>query len=274
LNPYQVILADCPWQYRDTCDDGERGAVHKYPVMSTAELCALPVSRLADHDCALFLWATFPNIGEALAVMDAWGFTYSTAAFLWVKTAPASALQRARSALTSSLPTLLEPARIARDSLAELRRTLRATIPKPARVELLETAARIAETLKPLRTVPLARVLLAELQDADALSLGLKWGMGQSTRSNAEVCLLGLRGNLDRVSAGVHSVVMAPAPVHSAKPPEVHRRIVKLLGERRRIELFARTRFPGYDAWGNEVPGGNDIDLLNLPLMGQLPLLP
>lgn len=31
------------------------------------------------------MWATFPNIGEAIKVMEAWGFTYKTAAFVWVK---------------------------------------------------------------------------------------------------------------------------------------------------------------------------------------------
>ena len=31
------------------------------------------------------MWATFPNITEAIKVMEAWGFTYKTAAFVWVK---------------------------------------------------------------------------------------------------------------------------------------------------------------------------------------------
>ena len=31
------------------------------------------------------MWATFPNISEALKVMKAWGFTYKTAAFVWIK---------------------------------------------------------------------------------------------------------------------------------------------------------------------------------------------
>lgn len=48
---------------------------------------------------------------------------------------------------------------------------------------------------------------------------------------------------------------------HSAKPVEVHQRIERLLGERRRVELFARRRRDGWDAWGNEVPGGNDVCL-------------
>ena len=34
---------------------------------------------------ACFMWATFPNIAEAIKVLEAWGFTYKTAAFVWVK---------------------------------------------------------------------------------------------------------------------------------------------------------------------------------------------
>ena len=50
-------------------------------------------------------------------------------------------------------------------------------------------------------------------------------------------------------------VVLAPRPGnrHSAKPPEIRQRIVELLGDVPRIELFARDRVDGWDAWGNEV---------------------
>lgn len=49
----------------------------------------------------------------------------------------------------------------------------------------------------------------------------------------------------------------APRPnnVHSAKPALFRDRIVELFGENvRRVELFARTTHPGWDAWGNECP--------------------
>jgi N6-adenosine-specific RNA methylase IME4 len=81
----------------------------------------------------------------------------------------------------------------------------------------------------------------------------LFWGMGNWTRSNTEVCLLGVRGKPRRLSAGVHSVVQAPLRAHSQKPDEVRERIVALLGDVPRLELFARDRAPGWDAWGNEV---------------------
>ncbi len=54
--------------------------------MALDGLKALPVGRLADDDCTLFLWATHPKMREALEVIEAWGFRYVTCAFLWVKT--------------------------------------------------------------------------------------------------------------------------------------------------------------------------------------------
>ena len=41
--------------------------------------------------------------------------------------------------------------------------------------------------------------------------------------------------------------------LHSRKPEEVRQNIVSLLGNRPRIELFARERSDGWDAWGHEV---------------------
>ena len=53
--------------------------------MSIDELCALPVETLAEKDCLLFLWATFPQLPEALRLIRAWGFTFKTVAFVWLK---------------------------------------------------------------------------------------------------------------------------------------------------------------------------------------------
>lgn len=81
----------------------------------------------------------------------------------------------------------------------------------------------------------------------------LKWGMGNWTRANAELCLLGIRGRPERASAAVHSVIEAESVRHSEKPAETRERIVRLCGDLPKIELFARQRVPGWDAWGNEV---------------------
>jgi N6-adenosine-specific RNA methylase IME4 len=79
-------------------------------------------------------------------------------------------------------------------------------------------------------------------------------GMGNWTRANAELCVLGTRGHIKRVSAGVRQVVMSPITSHSEKPSIVRGHIVALMGDLPRVELFARQRAAGWDCWGNEVP--------------------
>ena len=78
------------------------------------------------------------------------------------------------------------------------------------------------------------------------------WGMGRWTRANAELCLLATKGKPRRLNAGVHSVIDTPVERHSKKPDETRDRIVKLVGDLPRIELFARQRTPGWDVWGND----------------------
>ena len=83
---YSVILADPPWRYRAYYrkDTGGTAESH-YPTMDLEAIKALPVAGIADKDCALFLWVTFPCLQEGLEVIRAWGFTYKTVAFVWVK---------------------------------------------------------------------------------------------------------------------------------------------------------------------------------------------
>ena len=84
--PYEIIYADPGWQFRNKKTGGSHksGAVQQYTVSSQETLCALPISTLADNNCALFLWATVPMLPEALEVLDAWGFKFKTALF-WNK---------------------------------------------------------------------------------------------------------------------------------------------------------------------------------------------
>lgn len=84
-------------------------------------------------------------------------------------------------------------------------------------------------------------------------SNSLFWGMGRWTRANAELCLLATKGKPKRINAGVHSVIESKIEVHSKKPDETKTRIVKLLGDLQRIELFARQKTVGWDTWGDEV---------------------
>jgi len=77
-------------------------------------------------------------------------------------------------------------------------------------------------------------------------------GMGYWTRANSELCLLATKGKPQRKSASVRRLVVAPRRQHSRKPDEVAQRIVQLMGDVPRIELFARTTRPGWSVWGDE----------------------
>lgn len=176
---YNVIYVDPPWGYQNKAT---RAAADKhYGTMTIEELKQMPITRgggcLAADDCALFMWATFPMLREALDLIEAWGFKYKTIAFNWIKQNKSGA--------------------------------------------------------------------------------GLFWGLGNWTRSNSEICLLAIRGKPKRISAAVHSVVMTPLQKHSQKPDEVRDRIVELMGDLPRIELFARSAAEGWDCWGNEAPQNN-----------------
>ena len=83
---FKVIYADPPWQYKVYSKKGTgRSAENHYPTMSIEEIRSLPVETIADEDCILFLWVTFPCLLDGLTVMKSWGFTYKTCAFNWVK---------------------------------------------------------------------------------------------------------------------------------------------------------------------------------------------
>jgi N6-adenosine-specific RNA methylase IME4 len=95
----------------------------------------------------------------------------------------------------------------------------------------------------------------------------LHWGMGHTTRANAEFVLYGRRGRpIKHDNKGVHSVHIdhgcledygdssvhiSNVREHSRKPKEIRRRI-ELLAPGPYIELFARERAEGWDAWGNQ----------------------
>ena len=78
-------------------------------------------------------------------------------------------------------------------------------------------------------------------------------GLGHWTRANAEICLLATRGKPKRISKSVRQIVDTPIERHSKKPDEVRNRIIELMGDVPRIELFAREQVQGWDVFGNEV---------------------
>ena len=141
--------------------------------MEQKDIEALNVQELADDNCILFLWATFPKIQEALDTIKAWGFEYKTVGFIWIK------------------------------------------------------------------------------KNKNGSNF---FGVGWYTKSNAEVCLIGVKGKAPKVSNSISSIIETKRKQHSRKPDIIRKKIVEFCGDIPRIELFARERVIGWDAWGNEVP--------------------
>lgn len=177
---YDIIYADPPWDYENWNKKWHqehaesRWAGRKYPLMPLEDLKSMKVNEIASKDSVLFLWTISTMIPKAIELMEAWGFTYKTIGFVWVK----------------------------KNKIAD----------------------------------------------------SLFWGMGFWTRSNAEICLIGVKGKpLPRISRSVHQIIHEPVRKHSQKPDSARDRIVELLGDRPRVELFARDKAEGWTAWGNEI---------------------
>ena len=49
------------------------------------DIKALPVNEISADNAVLFMWITMPLLIQALGLIKAWGFTYKTNAFTWVK---------------------------------------------------------------------------------------------------------------------------------------------------------------------------------------------
>jgi N6-adenosine-specific RNA methylase IME4 len=84
---FPVIYADPPWEFKVYSGKGkQRSAERHYDTMSLDAIKALPVEKLAEQNCALFIWGVWPELPGVLDVIKAWGFTYKTAGFIWIKT--------------------------------------------------------------------------------------------------------------------------------------------------------------------------------------------
>lgn len=82
---------------------------------------------------------------------------------------------------------------------------------------------------------------------------GYFFGLGHYTRANTECCLIATKGKIKRINKSISQLIFSPIRKHSQKPDEVRDRIVELVGDLPRIELFARQKVDGWDCWGNEV---------------------
>lgn len=88
MKKYDVILADPPWHFREwvpSHGDNSRSAESYYPTMADEDIASLPINTLAADNCVLFLWAVWPKLAETWNVIERWGFTYKTIAWVWVK---------------------------------------------------------------------------------------------------------------------------------------------------------------------------------------------
>lgn len=83
---YATIVADPPWQYRDTLVGlNNQGAESNYRVMDLTAIRDLPVASYMAENAHCYLWTTNPFLREAFDVLESWGFEYKTC-LTWVKT--------------------------------------------------------------------------------------------------------------------------------------------------------------------------------------------
>lgn len=85
---YKIIYADPPWLFNNKNTGGSMnsGADAQYPVMTIERLKSMPINKIADDDCVLFMWTVGSQPQEALDLVKAWGFTVkTTTGFVWEK---------------------------------------------------------------------------------------------------------------------------------------------------------------------------------------------
>ena len=92
---YNIIYADPAWKFGSRLANGndKNGIVNlkqvkigdNYTVMTTDDICRLPVKNMTADDAILFLWTTDAHLEEAMKVINAWGFKYKTIGFTWLK---------------------------------------------------------------------------------------------------------------------------------------------------------------------------------------------
>jgi N6-adenosine-specific RNA methylase IME4 len=82
---FQTIVIDPPWDWGDEGDVNQLGrAKPDYSTMPIEEIEALPIGKISDKDCHLYLWVTNRSLPKAFRLIEAWGFRYITC-LTWVK---------------------------------------------------------------------------------------------------------------------------------------------------------------------------------------------
>lgn len=90
-------------------------------------------------------------------------------------------------------------------------------------------------------------------------------GLGNYFRLCTEFLLFGTRGKAPVKFNAQPNWLFAARQDHSHKPEEQYA-MIERMSNGPYLELFARRRQPGWDAWGLEVPGGSDVDLPGYPV--------
>lgn len=90
-NKYDIIYADPPWSYYNDMSVGVdcttvRGMRRPpYSVLSSSDIKAIPIGNIASDNAILFIWTTDYHLQKCMEVIETWGFTYKTIAFVWAK---------------------------------------------------------------------------------------------------------------------------------------------------------------------------------------------
>jgi N6-adenosine-specific RNA methylase IME4 len=89
----------------------------------------------------------------------------------------------------------------------------------------------------------------------------VKHNFGKYNSVRSEVLQVCTRGSCTPDSARLYDnvVTIERSNEHSEKPEEFRKMIDQLYSEGPRIELFARRKADGWDAWGNELPAAQDL---------------
>lgn len=224
---FQLIHADPPWRYSDKSAN-RGGASRHYETMSIKDLKAMNVAELAAPTSVLWMWTTGPQLPDSLELMKAWGYSYRTLGFVWVK----------------------RSSQHWRNVAERLKKTLKGTI-----ATLLGITPRKVVTT-PIIAGELLNRITPELMEQVCKDF---WAIGQGhyTRSNAELVIVGVRGKgrvLQRLDKGVRQILESLVQEHSVKPEEVYQRLEKLYGDNvTRLDMFTRRNRPGWSALGDQV---------------------
>lgn len=88
---YNIIYADPPWTYKNYVRSSALNHLKHhllnphYDCMDIQDIYDLPIKDIAEDNCILFIWVTYPLLKEGLQTIEEWGFNYKTCGFSWVK---------------------------------------------------------------------------------------------------------------------------------------------------------------------------------------------